>query len=180
MIVLIICYTSWRLDKRNMFLTIGSSIVIPGYIIFLATTNGTARYVATFLVAAGSLGFGAYSQSQASANVVSDTTRSAAIGTYQMLGNIGGLISTWSFLPADGPNYPVGNGLNLAANLAIVIGTIMLGYWMAMDNKKRDRQGQAVRIEVEQQDRKQIQDLDRTRPNFRWRPYLIESCGVAH
>jgi hypothetical protein len=27
-----------------------------------------------------------------------------------MLGNIGGLISTWSFLPTDAPNFHIGNG----------------------------------------------------------------------
>lgn len=93
-IVLGICYASWRLDRRNLFMQVGTAIVIPGYIIFLATTNSTARYIATFLVAAGSFSFGALTQAQSSANVSSDTARSAAIGTTVMLGNVGGLIST--------------------------------------------------------------------------------------
>ena len=102
-IVLTICGLSWRFDRRNIFMTIGSSIVIPGYIIFLATNNSSARYAATFIVAAGSFSFGALTQAQSSANVVSDTARSAAIGTTVMFGNIGGLISTWSSYPLMGP-----------------------------------------------------------------------------
>lgn len=39
-------------------------------------------------------------------NVASDTARAAALGYVVMLGNCGGLISTWSFLPSDAPNYP--------------------------------------------------------------------------
>lgn len=93
-VVLGICYASWRFDRRNIFMQVGTAIVIPAYIIFLATTNTTARYIATFLVAAGSFSFGALTQAQSSANVVSDTARSAAIGTTVMLGNVGGLIST--------------------------------------------------------------------------------------
>lgn len=39
-------------------------------------------------------------------NVAGDTARAAALGYVVMLGNCGGLISTWSFLPSDAPNYP--------------------------------------------------------------------------
>ncbi|KAK5079947.1 hypothetical protein LTR24_008795 [Lithohypha guttulata] len=42
-VVLGICYASWRFDRRNIFMQVGTAIVIPAYIIFLATTNTTAR-----------------------------------------------------------------------------------------------------------------------------------------
>lgn len=42
----------------------------------------------------------------AAMNVASDTARAAALGYVVMLGNCGGLISTWSFLSSDAPNYP--------------------------------------------------------------------------
>jgi len=169
-IVLIICGLSWRFDRRNIFMTIGSGIVIPGYIIFLSTTNSSARYAATFLVAAGAFSFGALTQAQSSANVVSDTARSAAIGSTVMLGNVGGLISTWSFLPFDGPNYPIGNGLNIAANLTIFFGTIALGFWMRYDNKRRNSKAHDGRIALGQQDGKSTQAIEWKRPDFRWRP----------
>jgi hypothetical protein len=73
-----------------------------GYIMFLASTASAVRYGATFLIASGAFSFGALCNAQASANVVSDTARSSAIGATVMFGNIGGLISTWSFLPFDG------------------------------------------------------------------------------
>ncbi|KAK5079946.1 hypothetical protein LTR70_009102 [Exophiala xenobiotica] len=89
-----------------------------------------------------------------------------------MLGNVGGLISTWSYLPFDGPNYHIGNGLNLAANIAIFFGTIVLGMWMKADNKKRDLlSNESARYhDLEQMSEKQIQDLDWKHPDFRWRP----------
>jgi hypothetical protein len=76
---------------------------------FLASEDGKVRYGATFIIAIGAFSFGALCNAQVSANVVSDTARASAIGTNVMFGNVGGLISTWSFLPFDKPNYPIGN-----------------------------------------------------------------------
>jgi hypothetical protein len=42
---------------------------------------------------------------QVAANCVSDSARASGIGFNVMIGNIGGLISTWSFLPTDAPYY---------------------------------------------------------------------------
>ena len=63
---------------------------------FLATTKGTVRYGATFLITSGAFPFGAMTNAQVAANLLSDTSRSAGIGANVMMGNIGGLISTWA------------------------------------------------------------------------------------
>ena len=137
---------------------------------FLATgvTDAHVRYGATFIIAVGAFSYGALCNAQVSANVVSDTARSSAIGTNVMLGNIGGLISTWSFLPTDAPNYPIGNGLNLATSSTILLLSIALLFWMKFDNKKRDRRD--VDAELAGLEQKQIEDLDWKHPAFRWRP----------
>lgn len=103
-------FASWKLNKRVPFFILTAPLMIIGYIIFLATgvADKKARYGATFLIATGAFPFGSLTNAQASANVLSDTSRSAAIGTNVMFGNIGGLISTWCFLATDGPNYPIG------------------------------------------------------------------------
>lgn len=85
-----------------------------------------------------------------------------------MFGNIGGLISTWSFMKSDGPNYPIGNGLNLATSSSIlIVGTLTL-WWMKMDNQKRERR--SGEGELAGMSEKQIQNLDWRHPNFRWTP----------
>jgi len=161
-------FLSWRYDKRTIFFIISVPFSIVGYIMFLATTDAQARYGATFLIAVGAYSFGALCNAQVSANVVSDTARSAAIGTNVMFGNIGGLIATWSFLPWDKPNYHVGNGLNLATCSLILILSILLLGWMKRSNAKR--QHVDVDAELAGLDSKQIQDLDWRHPGFRWRP----------
>ena len=85
-----------------------------------------------------------------------------------MLGNIGGLVATWSFIPSDAPNYHIGNGLNLASSSAILITSTVFLFWMKRDNKKRE--GRSVEEELAGMSREEIQDLDWKHPAFRWRP----------
>jgi hypothetical protein len=84
-----------------------------------------------------------------------------------MLGNIGGLISTWSFISTDGPNFPIGNGLNLGTSTTILILSCVLLWWMKRDNRKRD--GRDAEEELAGLNAKQVEDLDYKHPGFRWR-----------
>jgi hypothetical protein len=83
-----------------------------------------------------------------------------------MFGNVGGLISTWSFLRWDGPNYPIGNGLNLATSGTILLLSTLTLLWMKRDNKKRATR--SVEEELTGLTEEQIQDLDWRHPAFRW------------
>jgi hypothetical protein len=85
-----------------------------------------------------------------------------------MFGNIGGLISTWSFLPFDGPNYKIGNGLNLATSSTVLIASILLLLWMKKSNSSRE--GVDVDQELAGKSAGEIEDLDWRHPSFRWRP----------
>ncbi|KAK1755511.1 major facilitator superfamily domain-containing protein [Echria macrotheca] len=159
---------SWFVDRRQIFMIAAAPMTVAGYAIFLATTNPNARYGATFLITSSLFALGPITNGQVSANVISDTARSSAIGLNVMCGNIGGLISTWSFLPSDAPNYPIGNGLNLAsAGTVLVVATLML-LWMKMDNKRRD--GRNVEEELAGMSQQEVEDLDWKHPAFRWKP----------
>jgi len=161
-------YLSTKTDRRNLFIIIGAPLMMTGYIMFLVSKAAMVRYAATFIIASGAFAFGALCNAQVSANVVSDTARSSAIGTNVMFGNIGGLISTWSFLPTDAPNYHIGNGLNLATSSTILILSVALSFWMSANNKAREAKN--VDAELEGLSEKEIQDLDWKHPAFRWKP----------
>ncbi|KAF1990707.1 putative MFS transporter [Aulographum hederae CBS 113979] len=161
-------YLSWHFDRRVMLFIVSAPLMMIGYIMFLASKDAMVRYGATFLIASGAFAFGALCNANSSANVVSDTARSAAIGSTVMFGNIGGLISTWSFLPSDSPDYHIGNGLNLATSSCILILSIALLFWMKMDNRKREKVD--VDAKLAGLSLLQIQDLDWKHPSFRWKP----------
>ncbi|CEO59585.1 Putative Permease of the major facilitator superfamily [Penicillium brasilianum] len=163
---ILIPYLTGRLDRRLILFIITPLLMMTGYIIFLATENANARYGATFLIAFGSFPLGVLTNAHASANVVSDTARASAIGTVVMMGNIGGLIATWSFLPFDGPNYPIGNGLNLATGTTCLLIAVGLLIWSKSDNRKRDRGDGGRRLD--ELSAWQVEDLDWHHPSFRW------------
>lgn len=161
-------FLSWRFDRRQIFFIASAPLIMVGYIMFLASKDLQVRYGATFLITAGAFAFGALCNAQVSANVLTDTARASAIGTNVMFGNIGGLISTWAFLPFDGPDYPIGNGLNLATSSMIFILSIVMLLWMKWDNAKRDKKDPEA--ELAGLDSKARTDLDWKHPSFRWRP----------
>ncbi|OAQ99677.1 hypothetical protein LLEC1_05216 [Akanthomyces lecanii] len=158
---------SWRIDRRQIFLILSAPLVMAGYSMFLGSHDASVRYGATFLIASSAFSLGALTNAQVSANVVGDTARSAAIGTNVMFGNIGGLISGWSFLPFDSPNYHIGNGLNLAAaGTGLVISTLTL-LWMKADNKRRRGLDSDEKLRGKTQ--RDLEDMDWTHPGFLWK-----------
>ena len=159
---------SWWADRRQIFLVLTAPLVMVGFSIFLATTNSQARYAATFLNASSCFAAGALTNAQASAQVVSDTSRAVSLSINMMFASVGGLIATWSYLPTDGPDYPIGNGINLAAaSLILVVSSATLA-WMHYDNKKREDRD--VDGELRGLTTLQIESLEWKHPGFRWKP----------
>ncbi|KAH7025018.1 major facilitator superfamily transporter [Microdochium trichocladiopsis] len=156
----------WRTDSRQYMVIAAAPMVMAGYIMFLASHASAVRYGATFLIASSAFALGPITNAQVSANVVSDTARSTAIGMNVMFGNIGGLISTWSFQSWDGPNYPIGNGLNLATSSSILVCGTLLLLWMKRDNRRRA--AESSREELIGMSEQEIEDLDWKHPDFRW------------
>ena len=159
---------SWRFDRRNIFFVVCAPITMVGYLMFLLSHEPMVRYAATFLVALSVFPFAPLSNGQVSANVVSDTARSAAIGTNVMLGNIGGLVSGWSFLPWDGPDYKIGNGLNLATSSTALITAVLIFAWVKLDNGKRRKAKARGAETLDGLTQRQIEDLDWKHPDFLW------------
>jgi hypothetical protein len=85
-----------------------------------------------------------------------------------MMGNIGGLISTWSFLPFDAPDFHIGNGLNLATSSTTLVTAIFIFIYMKASNSRRDKKD--IDVELDGLSDQQIQGLDWKHPGFRWRP----------
>ncbi|KAA8646597.1 uncharacterized protein ATNIH1004_008030 [Aspergillus tanneri] len=159
---------SWKLDRRQIFIVISTPTIIVGYILFLASHSTTVRYVACYLIASTAFVAGPLSSAQVSANVASDTSRTSAIATNVLFGNIGGLVSSWTYLVKDAPDYTIGNGLNLACafmQLVVSLGTLL---WLRRDNKKRE--GRNVVQDLAGLDKQEIEYLD-------WKHPLHALCG---
>ncbi|KAI5453557.1 hypothetical protein NCC49_005383 [Naganishia albida] len=163
--VLAVPYAAMKLRRRGIFLVAATPLVAAGYIIFLATTKPQPRYAGVFLINCGAFVFGPLVTAWTQINVASDTARASALGLVVMLGNCGGLISTWSYVATDAPNYPIGNGLNLACTAAIFCLLVGLLIFMKVDNKKRD----AGKYDHYLETTTSPELLGNNHPAFRWR-----------
>ncbi|KAH0594826.1 hypothetical protein MHUMG1_07661 [Metarhizium humberi] len=161
-------FLSWRYDRRQIFLMLSAPAVILGYCMFLGSKAQAVRYSATFILAATVFAQGPLCNAQVSANVVGDTARSAAIGINVMMGNTGGLISSWAFLPWDAPDFRIGNGLNLATATTFLVVASLTLVWMKRDNKAREQRN--AEEELRDLSQEEIEDLDWKHPEFRWKP----------
>mgnify|MGYP005988646465 CR=1 FL=1 len=158
---------SWKIGKREIFMIFCAPLTVVGYLLFLATDNFKVRYGAVFLPFFGIFTYGALTNSHVAANVISDTSRTAAIATNVMFGNIGGLASTWAYVDKDAPHFKIGNGLNLACQASMIIIATGLYFWRKRDNKRRDdfQRSEASESATEAD----IDELDWKHPDFRWR-----------
>jgi len=163
-------YASYKKGNRQLFFIIAVIPVIAGYAMFRGTDvgNTSVRYGASFLVASGIFCLGSMVNAQVSANAVSDTAKASAIGMDTFLGNIGGLISTWSYLPHDAPAFRIGSTINLSTAVGILVVSICLWLWMRFDNGKRDKRN--ANSELDGLSQQEIQGLEWKHPHFRWRP----------
>ncbi|KAI1338804.1 MFS general substrate transporter [Xylariaceae sp. FL0016] len=159
---------SWRFDRRQIFIIATAPLTMMGYIMFLASDDPHVRYAATFFTAISCFAVGALANAQASAQVVSDSARSMSIATNMMFGNVGGLIATWSYLSWDGPDYPIGNGLNLAASTSILVVATLAWLWMKWDNKRREKKDPEEGLRG--LTAKEIGSLEWKHPGWRWKP----------
>ncbi|KAK0622775.1 major facilitator superfamily domain-containing protein [Immersiella caudata] len=162
-------WISWRMDRRQIFIMASAPLVMIGYAMFLGSVNPRVRYAATFL-ASSSFTLGALTNAQVSANVVSDTARSAAIGVNSLFAHFGGLVGTWAFLQWDAPHYPIGNGLNLATSTTLLLISSATLIWMNRDNKARDAKAANVEGGRQGLTAEEAQDLDWRHPAWRWKP----------
>ena len=78
----------------------------------------------------------------------------------------GGILAVWAYLPNDGPNFPIGHTINLAAQFAaLALSSFGIAYCM-WENRLRDRGGRDYRLEGLTEEEQA--DLGYRHPEFRY------------
>ncbi|KWU44437.1 putative pantothenate transporter [Rhodotorula sp. JG-1b] len=157
-------YLAWKTRRRGLYMLISAPFMVLGFILYLISLDPHVRYAAAFMVAIGAFSFGALCTAWSAANVTSDTARSSAIGTTVFFGNCGGLISTWTFLPKDGPRYVPGNAFNLAGSILMFVLAGGLWIWQRRENKAKAAGRDDHYLEGRTQ--AEIADLEQKHPEF--------------
>ncbi|KAM0746158.1 putative pantothenate transporter [Meredithblackwellia eburnea MCA 4105] len=160
-------FLSMRYDKRAPFMMFHAALAIAGYGILVGAKSKVAKYVATFLLTGGTFPFGAYSPGLTAINTAPDSVRAMAIGLVAAVGNTGGIISVWTYISKDAPNYKKGNTLNLAGMIIVFALTAFTWAYMNWENKKRDNGDRDHRLEGLTED--QAAMLGHKHPKYRYR-----------
>ncbi|KAI4944476.1 hypothetical protein J4E86_009535 [Alternaria arbusti] len=167
---ILITTVSWQMNSRQTLIALTGPFVIAGYAMFLATMNASVRYAAIFLCASTCFSLAAMTNAQVSANVLSDSARSIAIGTNVFFGYVGALIASWTYLPGDSPRYAIGNGINLGCAVTWTVVAVFTKLWMTRDNRKRDRRQLEAHTELASLSDDEIANLEWKHPAWRWKP----------
>ncbi|KAJ6509780.1 major facilitator superfamily domain-containing protein, partial [Mycena vulgaris] len=131
-------YISMRMDIRSPFMIFHACVGAIAYAILVGSKSLHTRYAACFLVAAGPFTFGTFSHGLVAINTSPDPTRVVALGVLSSMGQLGGIVSTWTYVASDAPGYHRGNTLNLTGMVAVAIliaGTMVHMKW---ENAQRD------------------------------------------
>ncbi|TKY84545.1 hypothetical protein EX895_006447 [Sporisorium graminicola] len=160
-------YCAAKFRIRSVFTIAGSIVMVIGYAMLVGSNNLYVRYAASFFATSGAFTQGALLPAYAAVNANNDSERTGAIAVTVFFGNIGGLISCWTYLNKYAPHFLPGNALNLAGGVAMALIGVGLVCWQRWENQQRDAGRRDWRLEGLSED--EIYLLGSDHPHFRLR-----------
>ncbi|KAL3450561.1 hypothetical protein BJX65DRAFT_294221 [Aspergillus insuetus] len=157
-----------RFHTRGYILLAFTPITITGFTILATVKLSSVRYFALFLATTGAFTCSPILLAWVSGNAAGPAVRAVVTGYAVGIANLGSIIATWTYLPAQAPYYTAGHWMNFGAACILfgVVGCNMV--YLVRENRlrmagKRDyRVTGASRAEVER--------LGHLHPEFRYTP----------
>ncbi|KAF2088759.1 MFS general substrate transporter [Saccharata proteae CBS 121410] len=141
-----IAFISDRTRQRGIYLAFCATLSITGFAILLADHDANTKYMAIFFVTLGAWpggpGFISWGLNNAGGSAVRAVTGAWISG----VGTLGALVATWSYLPNDAPNYPIGHSINLSAHCCICVLALCGVAYCYWENRVRDKGGRDKRV----------------------------------
>lgn len=145
-IAILIGFISDKTRQRGIYLAIFTFFGITGFAILRWNEQANVRYAAVFLCALaafpGGPGFLAWGINNAAGPAVRAVTGAWIV----TLGTVGGIVSTWTYIPKDGPDYHIGHTINLVAQIGVLLLAIGGIVYCLQENKIRARGGRDERL----------------------------------
>ncbi|CAI6277477.1 unnamed protein product [Periconia digitata] len=131
-----------KYKRRALFTLITSSLAIVGYIILLANKHPKQKpgisYLGTFFAAMGIYPSVALVLSWPAVNVSGQTKRATANAMQISIGNLGAVIGTQLYRPANSPRYVVGHSVALGYLIGNVVVVTLLWRILAKENREKE------------------------------------------
>jgi hypothetical protein len=111
-----------------------------GFVMLLTSENNHIKYAGTFLCTSGIYSNVPQCTAWNGNNVGGSTKRSVGMAMQVGIGNLGGTISAYMFLPRDAPHYRHGHGALVGFCLLACLLSIFMTVYLRMENARRDRE----------------------------------------
>lgn len=138
---MILAVISDRLRHRMAFVIFSCMVAMAGFVMLIVCkTNVNVRYGGLFLIASGLYTAMPLLVCWTNMNFAGHHRRAVSTGWQVGFGNIGGFVSTFSFLGKDAPYYVKGLSIGLGFTTLCAILSIVYAYGIFLENKWK-RQG---------------------------------------
>ncbi|KAG8162506.1 hypothetical protein KVR01_008271 [Diaporthe batatas] len=161
-----IAYASDKTRHRGAFLAAFSLLAIIGFAILRWETNPNIRYMGVFFVTVGAFPGGPGFLAWAINNAAGPAVRAVTSAYVVTVGTIGGIVATWTYIPADGPAYRTGHTINLVGQIVVVCLSLFGIAYCSWENKLRAAGKRDHRLEGRTQE--EIDQLGYRHPEFRY------------
>jgi MFS family permease len=137
--VLLVTRLSDRYKARGIFMLIGASISIGGYIMLIASPKPLIQYGGTFLVASGIFPCSPVVMGWLANNTAPHYVRATASGLQICVANLAAFVATFTYVKSDSPRYTTGHAINLGTLGLTLIVTATTMLYCKWENGKRER-----------------------------------------
>ncbi|KXN88334.1 hypothetical protein AN958_07479, partial [Leucoagaricus sp. SymC.cos] len=167
-------WVSFRWKNRMIPTLIGCAFHVIGYSMALSTSTFPLRYAGCVITYMGGSSAESWPSSHlpvkfmtwATDNAAPDTMRAVVSAAIPGLGALGSVVGMWIFVPSEAPRFRLGNLINLAAGVAMVLATLFGALYLHKENIKRDRGERDDRLSGKGQE--EIRSLGYRHPSFRY------------
>jgi peptidoglycan/LPS O-acetylase OafA/YrhL len=161
-----VAFVSDKTNRRGIYLAIFALPAIAGFAIMRWVSDPNTRYAGIFLITLGAFPGGPGFLAWASNNAGNPSVRAVSTAYVVTLGTAGGVLSTWTYVPKDGPKYHTGHTINLVGQICVLVLACAGIVYSKWENRQREMGKRDHRLEGLNED--ETRDLGYRHPDFRY------------
>ncbi|KAF2015956.1 major facilitator superfamily transporter [Aaosphaeria arxii CBS 175.79] len=131
----------WIADKhgqRGVYMISANLVAIVGFLILIAVSEPKLRYLGTFFAAAGIYPNVSQTVAWNGNNIGGSTKRSVGIAMQVGFGNLGGVLSGFTYTSRDAPLFRRGHGIVIGLLAMSTVLCAFMRWWCIRENARRD------------------------------------------
>ncbi|KAF9524342.1 major facilitator superfamily domain-containing protein [Crepidotus variabilis] len=142
-------YLADRFQKRGPAMMFFCVVAIIGFVLLISSDKPHVQYAGTFFAVSGIYPNVPMGVAWNGNNIGGATKRAVGIAMHVGFGNLGGVISGFSFRSKDAPRYFSGHGLLIGTVTMSLVLSAFMHFYLKAENKRRDEAMKAEGLTLE-------------------------------